>query len=348
MDAHLPSKAQEEWEEEEPRSPLEFQDLISTLSLEKDSLPGAGGNGISELYLRGIMTAQQHLKARPTDLLVATPIKSGTTWLKALTFATVTRSIYPLSQHPLLNKNPHECFHFMEGIISHGQWSEIDALPPPRLLATHAPYTLLPASVASSGCRVIYLCRDPKDTLVSLWHFLPKVIPGMELVSFSKAFELFCSGAYTYGPIWDHFLGYWNESLRRPERVLFLKYEEMMEEPVANLKRLAEFLACPFSEEEEKQGVVEEIVRLCSFEKLSGLEVNKTGSFNMAAGSVKHALFFRKGKVGDWVNHLSPDMARELDGITQQKLCGSGLELAGVRSEAPMGGSASLSPPSDP
>lgn len=33
--------------------------------------------------------------------------------------------------------------------------------------------------------------------------------------------------------------------------MLFLKYE-MLEEPVANVKRLAEFVGCTFSEEEEK------------------------------------------------------------------------------------------------
>ncbi|EHA8590996.1 putative Flavonol 4'-sulfotransferase [Cocos nucifera] len=84
-------------------------------------------------------------------------------------------------------------------------------------------------------------------------------------VPFAKAFKLFCDGAYPFGLVWDHALEYWEESLRRPERVLFLKYEDMMEKPVANVKRLAEFLGCPFSPQEEKEGVVEEIMRMCSF-----------------------------------------------------------------------------------
>ncbi|XP_038986098.1 flavonol 3-sulfotransferase-like [Phoenix dactylifera] len=122
-----------------------------------------------------------------------------------------------------------------------------------------------------------------------------------------------------FRPIWDHNLEYWRESLRRSEKVLFLKYEEM------NVRRVAEYVGRPFSEEEEKDGVVEEIVQLCSFEKLSSMEVNKRGVYEVRETSVPHESFFRKGKVGDWANHLSREMGETLDRIVQEKLAGSGL-----------------------
>jgi estrone sulfotransferase len=37
------------------------------------------------------------------------------------------------------------------------------------------------------------------------------------------------------------------------------------------------------------------------------------------------AVVYRKGEVGDWVNHVSREMGDELDSIVQRKLQGSGL-----------------------
>ncbi|KAL1121687.1 hypothetical protein V6Z11_D01G249700 [Gossypium hirsutum] len=41
--------------------------------------------------------------------------KSGTTWLKALSFAIVTRNLYDTSNSPLLTKGPHYCVPDMVG-----------------------------------------------------------------------------------------------------------------------------------------------------------------------------------------------------------------------------------------
>nr|GMD96677.1 cytosolic sulfotransferase 12-like [Ipomoea batatas] len=128
-----------------------------------------------------------------------------------------------------------------------------------------------------------------------------------------------------HGTFWDHLLGYWKESSENPGKVLFLKYEEMKSEPDVQLRRMAAFLGCPFSEEEEEGGVVGGILRLCSFESLSSLEVNKTGK-GLLLGNSNNVLF-RKGKVGDWRNHLTDEMATRLNQIVEEKFKGTGLKL---------------------
>ncbi|KAK6921191.1 Sulfotransferase domain [Dillenia turbinata] len=66
-------------------------------------------------FLRGVIAAQQHFEAQPTDIFLCSVPKSGTTWLKALVFAIVTRKKYSdLSSHPLLSTMPHECIPFLE------------------------------------------------------------------------------------------------------------------------------------------------------------------------------------------------------------------------------------------
>lgn len=98
----------------------------------------------------------------------------------------------------------------------------------------------------------------------------------------------------------------------------------MKRQPVAYLHRLAEFIGCPISREEEANGVVNDILRLCSFDYLSTLEVNKSG--HMATGE-KHDAFFRKGNIGDWLNYLTIEMIEKLDRITEEKFSDAGLRF---------------------
>jgi len=67
-------------------------------------------------------------------------------------------------------------------------------------------------------------------------------------------------------------------------------------------------------------------VRLCSFETLSGMENNRTGHLDCGDNTViGKSTFFRKGKVGDWENHMTKEMGKKVDDVFQDKLKGSGL-----------------------
>ncbi|KAK7835595.1 flavonol 4'-sulfotransferase [Quercus suber] len=75
----------------------------------------------------------------------------------------------------------------------------------------------------------------------------------------------------------------------------------------------------PFSFGEDDKGVVKNIINLCSFENMKSLEVNKSGITQFRANELatKNDAFFRKGKVGDWNNCLTLEMAMQLDQITK-------------------------------
>ncbi|KAK1295601.1 Cytosolic sulfotransferase 5 [Acorus calamus] len=269
-------------------------------------------------FLQGVTAAQRHFIARSTDVIVASAPKSGTVWLKALLFATVNRKRLSFSDedHPLLSLNPHDCVPFLDSqVYSKTPPSrDIEALPSPRLFATHVPYPLLPISIPESGCKIVYLSRDPKDSLVSLWNFINAAKPETsEPLPLDRAVESFVRGATPYGPFWDQAMGYYKESLESPKRVLFMRYEELHNDPFGELKRLAEFVGCPFTEEEERGGVVGEIVEMCGFERLVGLEVNKRGKM--------------EGRVGDWENYLTEEMVELVERVVEERLRGSGLSF---------------------
>jgi hypothetical protein len=329
-----------------------------------------GGFWKAEFLLKGMAAARARacFGPNPSDIFLASLPKSGTTWLKALAFATLNRGTHPPSnadgQHPLSHRNPHDCVSFLELMMIQGVDAAAGAgaasgeergSPPPRLIATHLPCSWLPPAITgeaagSRGCRIVYVCREPKDVLVSYWTFSVKAAAkfaaaatadgdghgggGREsaaaaagLTSFEEAFELFCEGRFPGGPHWLHALEFWGESQRRPDEVLFLRYEDMLRDPVGNLKRLAAFMGCPFSAAEEKGGgVVDQIVELCSLENLKSMDVNKNGSTTVLG--VTNDAFFRKGQVGDWKNYMTPDMAARLDKVVEEATQGSGLTFA--------------------
>ncbi|KAK2639584.1 hypothetical protein Ddye_027379 [Dipteronia dyeriana] len=222
-----------------------------------------------------------------------------------------------------LTTNPHELVPFID---KPAYYLKINQSPTTSTFGTHIPYSSLPHSIVDSNCLIVYMCRNPLDQFISHWHFLLKIAQDrkMEPLSLEEAFESVSNGIQGFGPFWEHVLGYWKASLENPNKILFLTYEDVIENTLFYIKKLAEFLGCPFSDVEEKLGVIEEISKLCSFENMKDLEVNKTGKLQPDRGP-KNSYYFRKGKVGDWTNYLTSAMSESLKILMDEKFTGSGL-----------------------
>ncbi|KAK9123665.1 hypothetical protein Sjap_013267 [Stephania japonica] len=320
------------------RYQLEFQELLKTLPKEdgwkSDFLYQHQGFWGQPRLLLSSEACQKQFQAYDTDVLLATQPKSGTTWLKALAFAIANRKRYALSSHPLLLSISHKLVPFIEHgtsndeVADHHQISNnYPSSQSQRVLSTHLPYASLPKSAKTSACPIVYLCRNPKDTFVSKWHYMSKI--GSEdfgSLSIERAHDLYCRGVSLFGPFWKHILGYWEASLESPKKILFLTYEEMKEDTEYQVKRLAKHMGCPFSTEEENKGIIQDIIKLCSFENLKKLEESRE-NISIKDDDDDYTVFYRKGVVGDWVNYLTPQMAERLDQVTKEKLHDHGFPM---------------------
>uniref|UniRef100_A0A3Q7IUJ2 Sulfotransferase n=1 Tax=Solanum lycopersicum TaxID=4081 RepID=A0A3Q7IUJ2_SOLLC len=309
--------------------------LLSILPKEKGWLGSYAYNyqgfWVPQKFLQAVIAFQQQFQAQDSDIILVTTPKSGTTWLKSLLFALVNRVKHPILEpnHPLLIENPHVLVPFLEHTLYFdGRTDDISTFTSPRLLATHVPFASLPKSVQVSKSKLVYLCRNPRDTFISMWHFTNSLLPDhKEADSIEEMFNLFCKGVSLYGPFWNHVLDYWKKSIEKPNKILFLMYEEIKKKPKIQLKRLADFLECPFSIEEENSGVVDDILNMCSFENLSNLEVNRNGKFSTGEA---YKVFFRRGEIGDWKNYFTIEMCNKLNHIVEEKFQGSGLKFSYV------------------
>ncbi|KAI3462852.1 hypothetical protein Pfo_019515 [Paulownia fortunei] len=264
-------------------------------------------------YLEATQEVLENFKPLPTDVILASFPKTGTTWLKALLHSIIHRS--PKDENPLIYTHPHELIPSLEtdlyvperaeGGSKNQDFFTVKDPKEVRILATHIPYQILGDVLNSCECKVVYVTRNPKDTLISFWHFLQKS-QSVELDPWEleAAVDHFCKGTIPFGSYYDHVLGYREESLKRPQKVFFVTYEELKENP-------------------KNHEEVEEIVKICSFETLSNQEVNKSSELPNGF-PLPYNSFFRRGEVGDHVNYLDDKMIQKIDAITREKFQGTG------------------------
>ncbi|PIA63210.1 hypothetical protein AQUCO_00200909v1 [Aquilegia coerulea] len=274
-------------------------------------------------HIESTLAFQSNFKGRDDDVIITSSPKAGTTWLKALVSSIVNECNNGDDELDSLTKeNPHNIVKSLETFIYLlDPTADLSGIPSPRIFHSHLPYHALPDSIKNSKCKIVYIARNPKDTFVSLWHFLNGLKPeDQDLYPIDQAFEDFCNGIHFFGPYNDHVLAYWNESLTFPKKVHFLKYEDLKKDPKQQVKKLGEFLEKPFGTDEE----VDQVLWRCSIERLQNLEVNVSGSFPFG---LRHSSFFRLGVVGDWKNCFTKEMSERLDHIARSKFEGSGLNF---------------------
>ncbi|XP_032275561.1 sulfotransferase 1C4 isoform X2 [Phoca vitulina] len=175
---------------------------------------------------------------------------------------------------------------------------QANEMPSPRTLKTHLPIHLLPPSFIEKNCKIIYVARNPKDNMVSYYHFqrMNKALPAPG--TWEEYFENFLAGKVCWGSWHDHVKGWWKA--KDQHRILYLFYEDVKKNPKHEIQKVAEFIGKNLHDE-----VLDKIVHHTSFDVMKQNPMANYSSISTKIMNHTVSPFMRKGTVGDWKNHFT-------------------------------------------
>ncbi|ELT96400.1 hypothetical protein CAPTEDRAFT_18003, partial [Capitella teleta] len=173
------------------------------------------------------------------------------------------------------------------------------------LAKTHLPYHTMEKH-AKRDTKIIVGFRNPKDNIVSIYHFYRSNRDlGCFKGSFSEFFQLVKDKHLFFGDVFDYNVGWWN--IRDRPNTMYVNYEDLTEDPVREVRRMAQFLGKEVSDED-----VANIIQWTSF---GNMATEKSTNYE----GIKHIIDFeispymRKGKVGDWRNYFNNEQSEFID-----------------------------------
>jgi hypothetical protein len=170
----------------------------------------------------------QSYRPRPSDIVISPYGKCGTTWLQQ-TFHTL-RTGGDMDFDDISRVVP-----WIETSRMLGIDLEAPQRAEPRGFKSHLAYDQLP-----KGARSVVAVRDPKDALVSMYHFMEGWFLEPGAVSVADFFEgRWRADSAEGGGYWHHLISWWEQ--RDNPDVLLFSYEHMTVEPEAHVRRLATF-----------------------------------------------------------------------------------------------------------
>ncbi|XP_068099950.1 sulfotransferase 1C2-like [Hyperolius riggenbachi] len=236
-------------------------------------------------------------QAHPEDLVVAAYPKAGITWVQEIVdMIYMDGNADRCRRAPTYDRHP-----FLEAVAPKPVPSGLqlaESMKPPRILKTHLPVNLLPPSFWKQDCKVIYVARNPKDSMVSYFHF-QKMNKGLpDSGDWELYFSEFLSGNVPWGSWFDHVLGWWNA--KDHHEVLYLFYEDIIENPKHEIRKIMNFLRKNISEE-----ILEKIYQHTTFQAMKDNPMANYSTIPSFVMDQSISPFMRKGIVGDWKNHFT-------------------------------------------
>ncbi len=241
-------------------------------------------------FVRGRM----EFEVRPSDVFVSSYPRSGTTLTQWILYL-LSHDVQPDPEH-LTKASP-----WFERSLAIGELTaaDLERFPSPRVFKSHLPREWLP-----DGGRYIYVERDPRDVLVSYFHFYRAYL-GFE-GSMDDFFERFMDGRLQYGSWFDH-VGGWHERSADPD-VLLVRYEDLVSDRKSSIRSMVDFLGWACDERAIDRAVIES-----SFDAMKRREpVFDHATALLLERGVRQRSFLRTGRTGAGRFELSASQAQEL------------------------------------
>ncbi|MGA1794830.1 MAG: sulfotransferase domain-containing protein [bacterium] len=227
--------------------------------------------------------AGNDLKIYPDDVFVVCYPRSGNTWIRFLlgtiifgvdiTFDTMESYV------PDIYVNTH---------------AQLERLARPRYLKSHEPYD-------RRYPKAIYLVRDPRDVAISYYYWMLKFnrISGT-LQEFLDIF--FDRSRLPYGRWDDHVRGWERAATNAKDRVLFMRYEDLLANTPIMVHTITAFLGLPADSKR-----INDAIRENDFTSMKQKETAASSENELFKQTRKDIRFVRAGKQGQWEETLSPE-----------------------------------------
>jgi len=267
----------------------------------------------------------RNIKVRPDDVWVVTHPKCGTTWTQEMTWHIMNGVKLEETKKDLFERSP---FIDLPNLRKYSK-SEVDkffdedleALPSPRLIKTHYPFELLPPNLLDT-CKVLYVCRNVKDAAVSYFHhesLMKSHDLRCDFITYAR--EIYRPGLCLYGGFFEMLESGWKR--REHPNIMFFWYEDLKQDQEGMLRKIANFTGFALTEDQIQR--LNEHMKFDNYQKSSSLNKNK----NWHEGKGQ---FIRKGIVGDWMNHFTPELNKEYNCWIRENLDRIGVNDETVRS----------------
>ncbi|XP_030640646.1 amine sulfotransferase-like [Chanos chanos] len=248
----------------------------------------------------------QNWEIRDSDIFIITYPKSGTIWMQQILSLIEARGNVMATKDQLTS----ERIPWIELI---GSEKEFISAPSPRLRVSHLQYKFVPLGLKQKKGKVIYVARNPKDVLVSYYHF-HKFAEMLETPKdFNDFFGKFMEGK-VYGNCWFEHVKTWY-SHKDDMNFLYITYEDMIKDLRSVVEQISLFLGKHLTEQE--------LANVVEHSTFHNMKHNPQANYQMVSDTLlnhQKGTFMRKGTVGDWKNHFTVSQNEKFDRVYQEKM----------------------------
>ncbi|XP_066494729.1 sulfotransferase 2B1-like [Tiliqua scincoides] len=186
---------------------------------------------------------------------------------------------------------------------------------PPRFMSSHLPFQLFPKSFLRSKAKVIYTVRNPKDVLVSFFHFSNSFKILKDPGNMQDFMDTFLRGDVIYGSWFDHVKGWL--AMKDMPNFFLITYEELQQDLRGSVERICRFLGKELTSQQ-----IDSVVENASFETMKN---NKMSNFTQVPNDMmdhSKGKLMRKGKSGTWKSCLTVAQNEHFDRVYQENMRG--------------------------
>lgn len=240
-------------------------------------------------YLRQKKLSGLDFGKKPNQYYLVSYPKSGNTWVRFLLGNLLCQEREALSRKNIWLYIPDSHDNKQDQYIKNTTSSFYNF--PYQFVKSHDPYFFY-----YRNKKVIYIVRDGRDVLSSYFHYQNS--RQKNAISLSELIQ--GKGTSSNIGLWSEHVVGWAKSECKAK--IILKYEDLLRDPFAEIKKLLEFLDWKLDET-----IVEKAIINSSFKSLQEIEDKYGIKYQEKISDDIPTRFFRAGEIGNWKKTFSPE-----------------------------------------